>query len=393
MEYIIFAIGILIVFVYLNIDKFKRIKRRRIIKKMKVNDNINELIEEFKRKIKDNSVLKNIQNQIRIIIIAKNLLYLILTTVLVLSPFIYFFYKIEFKEEILSVDQIYRMLIIYVILIFTYIIVWVYIEFKKYQKYKKNKELLKEYIYNDFLKGIKSDIKWYDNQKTIVSEKTFKMWDTYINWTEAYKRASFNKIQFDEEKNENVLLSMFSSSNKVSFEDYISGIYKKKYIISMSDFKEYMISGNIGRKTRYLQSEGIFCTIKIDKNIINDIRITNDKRHAFFMEKQYMITTMPEEFYKNFIILAKDGYKISEKISKKSIEMIEEFYKNSKIKFDISIKNDEIFFRFKTIDSMELNSWINIVDDLMLKEYSNIIMFITGLSEEINDNWKRRRKI
>ena len=171
---------------------------------------------------------------------------------------------------------------------------------------------------------------------------------------------------------------------KISFEDYMGGIYKEKYILLISDFKEDIKN----RKDSLRVSEGVFCIIKIDKKIVNDIKITSNKKHSFFMDKQYMVTTMPEEFNKKFIILAKDGYKLSEKISKKSIEIIEEFYNNSKMNFDISIKNDEIFFRFKTIDTMELNICGDIIDALMLKEYANIILFITRLAEEINDNWK-----
>lgn len=388
MKYIILVIGSLMLFLYYNIYKFKRIKRRKLIKKMKVDDYIVELIDEFKKEVNNNSELKHIQNKMRITLIVKNIFYIVFIIVLALSPFIYIFLKTGLKGEIPSVDEIYMMLTVYVIFILTSIFAFWFIEIHILKKYLKNKNTLKDYIYNDFLKRIKSDIRWYEKPKLMNSEKDVRMVDTFINWDEKYKKASFNKIQIDEENYENDLLSSFSYSNKVYFEDYISGIYKEKYIISMSDFKEYIISGSMGRKTKHLQSEGVFCTIKIDKNIINDIRITSNKKYSFFMDKHYMITTMPDEFYKNFIILAKDGCQISEKISQKSIEIIEEFYDNSKTNFDVSIKEDEIFFRFKTIDTMELNIGRSIVDDLMLKEYANIIMFITKLSEEINNNWK-----
>ena len=384
MKYILLIISILFLFLYDNIYKFKRIKRRRIIKKMKVDDYIVELIDEFKREINNNPELKSIQNKIRITIIVKNIFYIVFIIVLALFPSIYIFLKTGLKCEIPSVNEIYMMFTVYVIFILISIFVFWYIEIHSL----KNKNILKDYIYNDFLKRIKSDIRWYDKPKLMDSEKAVRMVDTFINWDEKYKKASFNKIQIDEENYENDLLSSFSYSNKVYFEDYISGIYKEKYIISMSDFKEYIMSGSNERKARHLQNEGVFCTIKIDKNIINDIRITSNKKYSIFMDKHYMITTMPDEFYKNFMILAKDGYQISEKISKKSIEIMEEFYNNSKINFDISIKNDEIFFRFKTIDTMEFNVGRSIVDDLMLKEYANIIMFIIKLSEEINNNWK-----
>lgn len=387
MKYEMIIIIFLILFIYNNIYKFKRIKRRMIIKKMKTDENINELIDEFKRNLKNNTELKTIQNKMRIVQIVKNIYYLILIIVPIPFLVIYIPYKIESKNGAISIDEIYNMFAIYAVLLFTAIIAFFCIEIYTNKNYLKNKNILKEYIYNDFLRNLKYDIKWYE-YNPIVSKDTYKLWNTYINWEETYKKANFNKIQFDEDIYQNTLLSKISPSKKIYFEDKITGVYKEKYIISISDFRELMITGNIGRRDRHITHEGIFCAVRIDKNILNNIRITNDKKNAFFMEKQYTVTTMPKEFYKDFIILAEDGYKISEKISEKSIEMIENFYDNSKIKFDISIKNNEIFFKFKTIDSMELNSWRNVVDDLMLKEYANIIMFVTTVSEEINNNWK-----
>ncbi len=377
---------IILLLIYNNIYKFKRIKRRMIIKKMKTDENINELIDEFKRNLKDDIELKSIQNKMRIVQIVKNI-YNIFFLILILVPIpflVYIPYIIESKNGAILIDKICK---VYIVLLFTTIIAFSCI--KKYinKNYLKNKNIIREYIYNDFLRNLKYDIKWYE-YNSIVSKDTYKLWNTYMNWEEMYKKANFNNIQFDENIYQNTLLSKISPSKEIYFEDKIIGVYKEKYIISISDFREVMITGNIRRRYRRITNEGIFCAVRIDKNILNNIRITNDKKNVFFMEKQYTVTTMPKEFYKDFIILAEDGYKISEKISKKSIEMIEDFYYNSKIKFDISIKDNEIFFKFKTIDSMELNSWRNVVDDVMLKEYANIIMFVTTLSEEINNNWK-----
>ena len=383
MAYKIFIIIILILFIYCNFYKFKRIKRRMHIKKMKVDDNINDLIDEFKINLKNNTELKTIQNKIRFTQIVKYIYYLILIILPILFLVIYLPYKIAHHTDATTIHNLYN---IFAFFLFTAVITFFGILIYSTKNYQKNKKILKEYIYNDFLKNLKYDIKWFD-YNSVVSKDTFKLWDTYINWEESYKRANFNRIQPDENTHQNTLLSNFSSSNEIRFEDRLIGVYKEKYIIALSDFRELNITGTF-RKYRHITHEGIFCTVKIDKNILNNIRITNDKKNSFFIEKQYSVTTMPEEFYKNFIILSEDGYKISEKISNKSIEMIENFYDNSKIKFDISIKDNEIFFKFKTIDSMELNIWKNVVDGLMLKEYTNIIMFVTTLAEEINNNWK-----
>ena len=209
--------------------------------------------------------------------------------------------------------------------------------------------------------------------------------DTFINYDKLYKKADFNQIEDDKEVETNILFRRINSPENIEFEDYLRGIYKEKYIISFSDFKK-VIHDRRGKTT--ILSEGIFSVVEIDKNINNNIIITNNRRSVNFLKKSYMVKNMPQEFYDKFIILAKDRYMIEEKISAKTIEMIKEFYDNSKMKFDMSIKENKVFFRFNTIDTMEIRSIGDIVDDLMLKEYANIIMFVTKLSEEINNNWK-----
>ena len=384
MKFIIFAIGILIIFLVYNAYKFKRIIRRSSIKKMQVDDYINELIEDFKKEVNNNSEIKSIHNQMRIIIFFKSLIYLSFFFIAMLSPIIYCLYIIVLKGEIISIYEVTKMNGIYWISVIISIIAIFFIEMYRIKKYQKNKEKLKDYIYNNFVSRIRFDMKWYSKQSYIGAIKIVSILDNVINLDEKYRKASFNKIQVYEEKYEDITFSEFSNLKRTSFEDYMGGIYKEKYILLISDFKEDIKN----RKDSLRVSEGVFCIIKIDKKIVNDIKITSNKKHSFFMDKQYMVTTMPEEFNKKFIILAKDGYKLSEKISKKSIEILEEFYNNSKMNFDISIKDDEIFFRFKTIDTMELNICGDIIDALMLKEYANIILFITRLAEEINDNWK-----
>ena len=58
MKYIMLIISLILILIY-NIYTFKRIKRRKIIKKMKVDDHIVELIDEFKNEINNNFELNN----------------------------------------------------------------------------------------------------------------------------------------------------------------------------------------------------------------------------------------------------------------------------------------------------------------------------------------------
>ena len=164
MKFIIFAIGILIFFLAYNTYRFKRIIRRSSIKKMQVDDYINELIEDFKKEVNNNSEIKSIHNQMRIIIFLKGLIYLSLFFIAILSPIIYCLYVIVLKGEILSIYEVTKVQGIYWISVIISLIAIFFIEMYRIKKYQKNKEKLKDYIYNNFVSRIRFDMKWYSKQ-------------------------------------------------------------------------------------------------------------------------------------------------------------------------------------------------------------------------------------
>ncbi len=374
---IVEVIFFIVAIIYLNSYWFKRIKRRKIIKKMKVDDNVIYFIDEFKRSIQNVPEIDKAQRRTRNSIIIKFVFFLMIILT-IFCPMIYTFHKLLVNEKLPKADIFYKATIVFFILGFIEVIAYFFMIRYFKNKYIENKNTLKKYILENFLKKLTYDIKWYEDIHNVTN-------DTFINYDKLYKKADFNQIEDDKEVETNILFRRINSPENIEFEDYLRGIYKEKYIISFSDFKK-VIHDRRGKTT--ILSEGIFSVVEIDKNINNNIIITNNRRSVNFLKKSYMVKNMPQEFYDKFIILAKDRYMIEEKISAKTIEMIKEFYDNSKMKFDMSIKENKVFFRFNTIDTMEIRSIGDIVDDLMLKEYANIIMFVTKLSEEINNNWK-----
>ena len=227
------------------------------------------------------------------------------------------------------------------------------------KRYREYKEEFKKQIFNEFLQQLNHLIKWDKIDKSFLMELE-------------YKKANFNRIT----PRINKIRGMY-------FEDYIEGTYNDKFSIEICDFKKVI---ELKKSSDITQMEGIFCKVKIKKDINNNIRITNNKIDGFLYEKEYIVTTMPRKFYKNFKIIAQNGSEISTKINMKAIEIMQEFYNNSKIKFDISIINDEIYFRFRTIDTMEPRKWRNTLDELMIKEYITIIMFVIQFCEKFSED-------
>ena len=156
----IYILIMLLIFglVYLNFYKLKRIHRRILIKKMKVDDNINDGINEFKRNMNNNAEFKSIKNKIIFVQMVKKILYVILILSMIL-PLIYVFYEILFGKEMLLLRQLDKIMKIYPFLIYIVIIVLFGITIYSSKNYKKNKEILKKYVYDEFLRKLNYYIK------------------------------------------------------------------------------------------------------------------------------------------------------------------------------------------------------------------------------------------
>lgn len=382
MEIVLYVIICILVIIGTNLYKIKRITRRIKIKQMTVDANTVNLIKELKKVAKNNSSLKKNHNKLILISIIKYFIYIFFALGLVV-PFTFIIYKLIVKGEMPQINTTYTILSAYPIALL--VSLGMILILKKYRAkiYTEYKLLLKKSIYNEFFKRINPEIRWH-NEIQFGNREELENSNILINLNTEYKTASFNKIESD--INEYGIDT--DHFKEFYFEDNISGIYKDKYQISASDYKEIWNLHKFIYSRSYLINEGIFATIKIDKTIDNDIKIMSNKKYELLIDKQFLVTSMTDTDYKNFAIFAKNKYKISEMISKRTIELMEEFYNNSRINFKISIKKNEIFFEFKTIDTLEPYIGKNVIDELMLKEYANILNFITELGEEINTNWK-----
>ena len=91
MEYVLIIVISVLLLLYYNFYLYKRIERRFIIKNMQVDERIIALINDFKKITLKNTEFKNIQNNIRHIKLLTYFFNILITTILLLSPFIFFF--------------------------------------------------------------------------------------------------------------------------------------------------------------------------------------------------------------------------------------------------------------------------------------------------------------
>ena len=332
------------------------------------NERIKKIIDNFKAEIKEDSELK--KYQLKLIQILSLGMILLEIAILVLIPIIYIYYidKYNLKESQYH-DSFY---LLYYSLITIGFFACLALKIRELSvKYKCNR-IIKERIKKQLLNRINYDINW---------EVDIEMFDL-DNLTKKYKEALFNKIDSD---NSNVL---HTSKNqlKLLFLSYLFGNYKSNYKFEILDFTEYYRI-TYKKNRRIILNKGIFGVSKLDTNTNNEIRITNNKM-GVFLEKHYMIKSLPDSFNNSFVLLAKDGYKIQEKLSEKLISILDNYYNLTKIKFDISIRNDELFFRFKTSEFINSKLFGDVVDYKAVENYANTINFIAYFLEEINMCWE-----
>lgn len=362
MTYKLFIIIILTYFICRNLFLYKKIKRKIIRKKMEVDNNIKELVIETNKNIQNNKELKIKKRKVQFMIIINYSIKICLLVVIIVLPILYMIYLVE-THNFSNIDEFRKMEKIWLILIIFNVIIL----FKSSKilmiKKEEYKGVFKEEIFNTFFKNLNCCMKLYKIDENIKTKKQ-------------YIEASFKKVNLTTDLT-------IKEIKKLYFEDYMTGIYNN-FLVELADCKKIISMRKI---PDIIQNEGIFCSVTLDKIILNSIRITNNKYTSLFYEKEYTITTMSEEFYNNFRIIAQNSTDIKNKIDTEIIQEMQEFYNNTKIKFNISIIKNKIYFEFLTTDYMEPRKWGKTLDNSMLEEYGIIMTFILEFSKKIYDKY------
>ena len=178
------------------------------------------------------------------------------------------------------------------------------------------------------------------------------------------------------------LNAKFDDKNFNSFvtDDYIEGFNENNTKIEMCN----IALENVNDKGEFLNLsyEGIFSITKLNIYLPEEIRI---KKNSYSLKNNYNKVEMDsKEFEKYFDVYSNSNILAMEILTHDIMEELVQFYTTYKIKFELVIKNDNIYIRFDTGVMFEPNILKKSSDMNILWVYYNILVFVTNLTIKIN---------
>jgi len=178
----------------------------------------------------------------------------------------------------------------------------------------------------------------------------------------------------------------FESFDRYSSEDGIEGVLDNKYQVRMGEVHTQEVTRDSeGRTHTYTLFHGVFGNIECAKNIKTKLKIRSDGGILGNIFKgKTKIEMDSTEFEKYFDINAENKITAMQILTSDVMQMMIEFREQSKIKYELTIKENQIYIRFHTGEVFEPKMFTHSLDYDMLKKYYDIIDFIFKVSREIN---------
>ena len=178
----------------------------------------------------------------------------------------------------------------------------------------------------------------------------------------------------------------FEAFDRYSSEDAIEGILDGKYQVRMAEVHtEDESTDSDGNTHTYTLFHGIFGNVECAKDIKTNLKIRSDKGILGNIFKGKTKLEMDStEFEKYFDINAENKIIAMQILTSDVMQMMIEFREQSKIKYELTIKENQIYIRFHTGAVFEPKMFTHALDYDMLKRYYDIIDFIFKVSREIN---------
>ena len=207
-------------------------------------------------------------------------------------------------------------------------------------------------------------------------DKIIKNFVTYIN-------NNLNYHQYGGKHLFNYYLdAKFDDKNFNSFvtDDYIEGFNENNTKIEMCNIAIENVNDN--GEFLNLSYEGIFSITKLNIYLSEELRI---KKNSYSLKNNYNKVEMDsKEFEKYFDVYSNSNILAMEILTHDIMEELVQFYTTYKIKFELVIKNDNIYIRFDTGVMFEPNILKKSNDMNVLWVYYNILVFVTNLTIKIN---------
>ena len=178
----------------------------------------------------------------------------------------------------------------------------------------------------------------------------------------------------------------FELFDRYSSEDGIEGILDGKYQVRMAEVHtEDVSTDSEGHTHTYTLFHGIFGNVECAKNIGTELKIHSDKGvFGKIFKGKTKIEMDSSEFERHFDVYADNKIVAMQILTSDIMDMMIQFREESKIKYELTIKENQIYIRFHTGEVFEPKMFTNSLDYDMLKKYYDIIEFIFKVSREIN---------
>jgi len=214
---------------------------------------------------------------------------------------------------------------------------------------------------------------------TIFKETIIKkLIENFYNNVEYFPNKQMLRRIYDEEK--------YEFYNRYYSDDYIEAKINNKYDIGMAEVRtvhETTRRDSDGRThtTRTTMFHGIFAKIVIDKSIKSELKIKRNGNLAFSNNRLEMDSS---EFEKYFDVSATNKIIGMQLLTADVMEELINFENKTNIKYDIVIKNNNIYLRFHCGTMFEPQALKKgIIDKECLQKYFYMLNFTYNLSDKI----------
>lgn len=174
--------------------------------------------------------------------------------------------------------------------------------------------------------------------------------------------------------------------NEYYSEDYFEGQIKNKYYIDMAEvFTEHVEThtdseGNT-HTTRTTIFHGLFAKVTSEKSITSELRIVQDKIGKYNKNRLNMDSS---EFEKYFDVITDNKIIAMQLLTADVMEEMIEFENKTNMKYDIVVKENEIYLRFHCGDMFEPQSVKKgIINKAQLEKYFYMLNFTYNLSNRL----------
>lgn len=178
----------------------------------------------------------------------------------------------------------------------------------------------------------------------------------------------------------------FERYDRYYAEDLITGKLDGKYNFQMSEVHtEEESTDSDGNTSTYTLFHGLFGLVECAKDIGTTFKIRSDKGVLGKLFKGKTKVEMDsQEFEKYFDVYGDNKIVVMQLLTSDVMNTMMDFIKQSRIKYEITIKSDEMYIRFHTGNMFEPKLFKSPLDYNMLKEYYDIIKFVLNVTKEIN---------